>query len=62
MALTHTPVIVGYSVVDCFEAPLLEVIEYHDVKFMNRFDQPSIFRGPPSADVETAWHDLWNRK
>lgn len=43
------------------EAPVHDAVTYHDVTFKNDFDQKSIYRGPPSPDVEEAWAELWER-
>ncbi|RAK97889.1 oxidase ustYa family protein, partial [Aspergillus ibericus CBS 121593] len=41
-------------------APALEAVEYIDVKFQNRFNEHSIYRGKPTPELEQAWLDLWN--
>jgi hypothetical protein len=43
----------------CIIAPALEAIEYEEFNFPNEFDQPSIYRGPPTLELEQAWKDLW---
>ena len=43
-------------------APALDVVRYEEVEFQNLFDEPSIYRGPPTAEREQAWQDLWERE
>ncbi|MCJ1225796.1 hypothetical protein MMC12_002445 [Toensbergia leucococca] len=40
-------------------SPALDVVRYEEVEFQNLFDEPSIYRGPPTAEREQAWQDLW---
>ncbi|KAI0158113.1 hypothetical protein GGR57DRAFT_459069 [Xylariaceae sp. FL1272] len=40
-------------------SPLNEAIEYVEYDFENDFDQPSIYRGPPTLELEAAWDALW---
>jgi hypothetical protein len=39
-------------------APLLPVVEYHDIDFDNAFNSTSIYRGPPVREREEAWERL----
>jgi hypothetical protein len=41
-------------------APLLEAVEYNTYNFENQFEQPSIYRGPPTPEIEKAWEELWS--
>lgn len=43
-------------------APALEAVKYKDITLQNKFDEPSIYRGPPTLEREQAWLDLWGRK
>lgn len=43
-----------------FQAPLNDAIEYTEFDFENPFAHPSIYRGPPTPELETAWDELWN--
>ncbi|MCJ1425929.1 hypothetical protein MMC29_003830 [Sticta canariensis] len=40
--------------------PALEAVKYKDTTLQNKFDQPSIYRGPPTLERERAWLDLWD--
>jgi hypothetical protein len=39
-------------------APPLEAVEYSTFKFENKFEQPSIYRGPLAPELLKAWEDL----
>lgn len=41
------------------KAPLQEVVEYEEVDFVNPFAHDTIYRGPPTPELEDAWADLW---
>ncbi|KAF4624246.1 hypothetical protein G7Y89_g13926 [Cudoniella acicularis] len=40
-------------------SPLLDSIEYEDVEFENFFDHKTVYRGPPTNELEAEWKDLW---
>ncbi|KAB8231387.1 oxidase ustYa family protein [Aspergillus alliaceus] len=42
-------------------SPLIQegIVKYESKNFENEFDQPSIYRGPPSEGTEEAWKALW---
>jgi len=40
-------------------APLLDVVEYEEVDFVNPFAHKTIYRGPPTDELEEAWKELW---
>lgn len=39
-------------------APMLDAVEYHELEYTNTFNSTSIYRGPPTHDVEAAWTKL----
>ncbi|KAI9686436.1 MAG: hypothetical protein M1822_003783 [Bathelium mastoideum] len=40
-------------------SPLIDVVEYEDRDFDNDFDHKTKYRGPPTPELEQAWHELW---
>lgn len=40
-------------------APLNDVVEYEEVDFVNPFAHQTIYRGPPTPQLEAAWEKLW---
>ena len=48
----------GFSVL-IVTGPVLDAVEYYDVDYLNAFTQTSIYRGPPSPELDKAWLDLW---
>ncbi|KAI1126440.1 hypothetical protein F5Y10DRAFT_267103 [Nemania abortiva] len=40
-------------------APALAGIEMEEVTFQNSFNEPSVYRGPPTPELEDAWHNLY---
>lgn len=51
----------AFVLIEC-QAPLNDAIEYSELDFENPFAHPSIYRGPPTPELETAWDELWNSK
>ena len=56
---THAPSLSDFSSTDFNLAPALVAVEYVEYDLENMFDQPSIYRGPPTPVLEKAWSDLW---
>ncbi|OSX62449.1 hypothetical protein POSPLADRAFT_1142351 [Postia placenta MAD-698-R-SB12] len=42
-------------------APLIESVEYHDVKFNGTLFNPSVYMGKPSLDLDAAWDAIVHR-
>ena len=40
-------------------APINEAIEYEEKDLFNPFYTKTIYRGPPTPELEEAWEDLW---
>ncbi|KAL2212808.1 hypothetical protein CC79DRAFT_1318717 [Sarocladium strictum] len=40
-------------------SPLNEAIDYYEADLENEFDQQTIYRGPPTPELENAWDELW---
>ncbi|KAF2445871.1 hypothetical protein P171DRAFT_484526 [Karstenula rhodostoma CBS 690.94] len=40
-------------------SPANEAVEYLEMEFDNAFAHDTIYRGPPTPDLERAWEDLW---
>jgi hypothetical protein len=49
------------SFVDIFriQAPANEAVEYVEMDFVNPFAHDTIYRGPPTPELEKAWEELW---
>ena len=43
-----------------FLAPVMEAVEYEEYNFVNPFMHPSVYRGPPTNELEREWEQLWN--
>lgn len=41
-------------------APAMEAVEYEWKTFENDFFHQSVYRGPPSVELEKAWDELWD--
>jgi len=37
----------------------LDVLEYEDVEFDNKFAHQTVYRGPPTLELEAEWKNLW---
>ncbi|UKZ77005.1 hypothetical protein TrVFT333_004721 [Trichoderma virens FT-333] len=44
-----------------FIAPAFRAVELYDTDFANGFIEKSKYRGPPTAELEQLWFDLWNQ-
>ncbi|KAI1263900.1 hypothetical protein F5Y18DRAFT_428783 [Xylariaceae sp. FL1019] len=42
-------------------SPVLDAVEYSSLDFDNEFAHKTKYRGPPTGDVESAWHELTNK-
>ncbi|KAI0147544.1 hypothetical protein GGR57DRAFT_515806 [Xylariaceae sp. FL1272] len=42
-------------------SPVLDAVEYISLDFDNEFAHKTKYRGPPTEDVESAWHELTNK-
>ncbi|KAH8596830.1 hypothetical protein B0O99DRAFT_685309 [Bisporella sp. PMI_857] len=40
-------------------SPLLDAVQYEEIDFVNRPEQPSIYRGAPTHELEREWEKLW---
>ena len=40
-------------------APANEAVEYETINFDNAFAHQTVYRGPPTPELETAWQELW---
>lgn len=40
-------------------APMNEAVEYEELDFYNPFAHDTIYRGPPTHELEEAWSKLW---
>lgn len=38
----------------------MDAVEYEWKTYQNDFFHQSVYRGPPTAELEKAWDDLWN--
>ncbi|ATY67298.1 tat pathway signal sequence [Cordyceps militaris] len=55
------------SEVECAKAtssysPVLSSLDFWEGNFENGFMRESIYRGPPTRDLEQAWDDLWHHQ
>ncbi|KAL8897702.1 MAG: hypothetical protein Q9207_007077, partial [Kuettlingeria erythrocarpa] len=57
-----TPDLLGKDVLllEDNSAPALEIVKLHETNFANSFAEKSPYRGPPTAELETAWEELWD--
>ena len=40
----------------------MESVEYEEHNFINPFMHPTVYRGPPTNELEWQWERLWNRR
>ncbi|KAH8691334.1 hypothetical protein BGW36DRAFT_431884 [Talaromyces proteolyticus] len=52
---------------DCIQqlssyTPALDAIEYFDINFYDALSDGGKYRGPPTADLDQNWHELWQHE